>query len=106
MKTSRAAVLLVAGLALAYGLCPRPELYGDLTWSRAFHDIDGDLLRLTLAGDQRYRLFTPLKAIAPSIVEASLHHEDRHFYTHPGVNPAALVRAFVSTYPSRRSRLR
>lgn len=99
MRGLRAEVLvLFAGLAFAYAFCPRPDLYGEVTWSRAYYDRDGDLLRLTLAGDERYRLFTPLGAIAPAMVEATLLYEDRHFHAHPGVNPAALARAFISTY--------
>lgn len=91
-------LVLLAGLALAWLLCPRPDLYGEMSWSRAYYDRDGDLLRLTLAADDRYRLFTPLAAIAPAMVEATLLYEDRHFHTHPGVNPVALARAFISTY--------
>ncbi len=56
------------------------------------------MLRLTLASDQQYRLWTPLEDVPPEFVEALLLHEDRHFYRHPGFNPAALVRAAVSTY--------
>ena len=98
-------LLLLAGLALAWALCPRPELYEEISWSRAYYDRDGDLLRLTLAGDERYRLFTPLAMIAPAMVEATLLYEDRHFHAHPGVNPVALARAFISTYLSGTRRL-
>ena len=92
MKARRAAVpVLLAGLVLVYGFCPRPELYEALTWSRAYQDRGGNLLRLTLAQDERYRLFTPLEAIAPAMVEATMRHEDRYFYAHPGVNPIALA---------------
>ncbi|MGB5180090.1 MAG: transglycosylase domain-containing protein, partial [Gammaproteobacteria bacterium] len=93
-------LVLLAGLVLAWVLCPRPDLYGDIAWSRAYYDRDGDLLRLTLAADERYRLFTPLATIAPAMVEATLLYEDRYFHVHPGVNPAALARAFISTYLS------
>ncbi len=98
-------LVLLAGLALVYGFCPRPELHGEISWSRAYYDRDGNLLRLTLAGDERYRLFTPLAAIAPAMVEATLLYEDRHFHAHPGVNPVALARAFFSTYLSGARRL-
>ena len=99
MRGLAAGVLVVsAGLALAYALCPRPDLHGEISWSRAYHDRDGGLLRLTLAADEHYRLQTPLAAIAPAMVEATLLYEDRHFRMHPGVNPVALARAFISTY--------
>lgn len=67
-------------------------------YSRAVYDRDGRLLRLTLSGDEKYRIFTPLKEIDPTFVEAVLLHEDRHFRSHAGVNPVALVRAAYNTY--------
>ena len=54
---------------------------------------DGELLRVTLAPDDQYRLWVPLSEISPTLVEAFLLKEDRWFYWHPGVNPIALVRA-------------
>lgn len=55
-------------------------------------DAQEKLLRLTLAADDRYRLWLPLDQIAPGIIEAFLLQEDRWFYRHPGVNPLALAR--------------
>ncbi|HLS81731.1 MAG TPA: penicillin-binding protein 1C [Steroidobacter sp.] len=66
--------------------------------STAVFDRNGRLLRLTLASDQQYRIWTPLEKTTPLFVEALLLHEDRHFYRHPGVNPISLVRAAASTY--------
>ena len=61
--------------------------------SVAVLDSSGRLLRLTLASDQQYRLWTPLEQIPQEFVEALLLHEDQHFYCHPGVNPCRIVRA-------------
>ncbi len=60
-------------------------------------DANGRLLRLTLASDDKYRLWLPLAAISPQIKEAVLLHEDRFFYTHFGVNPIAIARALWQT---------
>ena len=80
---------------------------------RADSVVDGDLrsqqgqlLRLTLASDQQYRLWTPLEEVAPEFVDALLLHEDRHFYRHPGFNPAALARAALSSYSGGAARRR
>jgi len=89
-------VLLAAWVAL--GLLPHPALRERIALSRAVTAADGTLLRLTLADDGQYRLWTELDRISPLLVEATLRYEDRHFYGHPGVNPFALVRAAVSTY--------
>ncbi|HYM59469.1 MAG TPA: penicillin-binding protein 1C [Thermoanaerobaculia bacterium] len=66
--------------------------------SIAVYDSNHRLLRLTLAGDEKYRLKTPMAKISPLLVEAVLLHEDRHYYLHPGANPVALLRAAWTTY--------
>jgi penicillin-binding protein 1C len=53
---------------------------------------------VTLSADEQYRLWVPLDQISPALVDAVLLKEDRWFYWHPGVNPAALVRAAVRTF--------
>ena len=83
--------LLTVGVAavLLLALLPKPPLYSGVTFSSAIVSRDGELLRLTLAADDRYRLRTPLGRIAPSAVDATLLYEDRHFRQHPGLNPFA-----------------
>ncbi|HEY4368221.1 MAG TPA: penicillin-binding protein 1C [Steroidobacteraceae bacterium] len=85
-------------LATVIRLWPRPPLSQQIPSSTAIFDRDGRLLRLTLASDDQYRLWTPLEQVSPEFVQALLLHEDQHFYRHPGVNPAALVRAAATTY--------
>jgi len=90
-------VLTVAALA-AIRFWPREPLSTRIASSTAVFDRQGQLLRLTLADDQQYRLWTPLEQVSPEFIEALLLHEDQYFYRHFGLNPAALVRAAVSTY--------
>ncbi len=66
--------------------------------STAVLDANGRLLRLTLAADDKYRLWTPLASLPPELVEAVLLKEDRWFRWHPGVNPVALARGAWRTY--------
>ena len=77
---------------------PRPSLAESFPTSRAIFDANGRLMRLTLAADDKYRLWTPLPAVSSDLVDAVLLHEDQHFRWHPGVNPVALVRAGLRTY--------
>ncbi|MBT9458104.1 MAG: penicillin-binding protein 1C [Burkholderiaceae bacterium] len=92
-------LLLVIALALAsLRLCPKPALREQASYSSAFYSSDGALLRLTLARDEQYRVWTPLEQIDPRLVEAVQLYEDRWFAWHPGVNPASLVRGAVSTW--------
>jgi penicillin-binding protein 1C len=101
-----AAVLLLAALAWqALGLIPPPLLVNRANGSYAVTDRDGRLLRLSLTGDEKYRLWTPLERISPALVAATLHYEDRQFYRHPGVNPAALARAAWTSFVSRDRRM-
>ncbi|TDP72309.1 penicillin-binding protein 1C [Roseateles toxinivorans] len=79
-------------------LLPKPPLQAQASYSSAFYSGDGALLRLSLARDEQYRVWTPLEQIDPRLVEAVQLYEDRWFAWHPGVNPASLVRGAVSTW--------
>ena len=92
----------VAVLLVGIRLWPQPALADALGTSRAVYARGGELLRLTLAPDEQYRLWVPLAQISPVLVEAVLIYEDRHFYRHPGINPAALARAALSTATGQR----
>ena len=74
-------------------------ILNDISFSRAYYDRDGKLLRLTLAADDKYRVYTPLSKISPYIVDAVVLYEDKHFYNHIGVNPVSLFRA-IKQYAS------
>ena len=78
---------------LALHAAPRPDLYGKAGFSRIFLDRRDRVLRITLAPDGAYRIFTPLTAMPPELMGATLLYEDRSFYRHPGVNPLALLRS-------------
>jgi penicillin-binding protein 1C len=90
-------MLLLALLTTAMRLLPHPPLKRYAPSSTAVYDRHGTLLRLTLARDERYRLWTPLEDVPPDVVQALLLHEDRRFYWHWGIDPGALVRAVVRT---------
>jgi penicillin-binding protein 1C len=86
--------LAACAIALAVvRLWPRPPLSAGVLQSTEVVDRHGKLLRLTLAADGRYRLWTPLAEIPPELVDAVLLHEDAWFRWHPGVNPVSLARA-------------
>jgi len=91
-----AAAFLAA--ALSYALLPRPELQTFTTYSSALFDNKGRLLKLSLAEDDRYRLYQPLNTIAPTLLKATILYEDQHFYQHSGADFISLFRAFWQTY--------
>jgi penicillin-binding protein 1C len=98
--------LRVAALAAAAGclalvlfrLMPKPALSSYYPKSTAIYARHGELLRLTLASDGQFRLWTPLRQIPAPLRTAALLYEDRWFYRHPGVNPWALARAAFTTF--------
>ncbi len=94
MKAFAVCVLLLAALRLL----PHSPLSSRVPLSTAVWSADGELLRVTLASDDQYRLWTPLSEISPELIDAFLLKEDRWFRWHPGVNPVALVRAAFTTY--------
>src|SRR5690349_23163343 len=100
-----------SGLVFAALLCllivlrclPKPDLAEAFPSSRSVMASNGELLRLTLASDEQYRLWTPIADIAQPLQEAVLLYEDRWFYWHPGINPFSLVKAtFATNFGNRR----
>ena len=81
---------------------PHTPLSDRVPLSTAVWSADGELLRVTLASDDQYRLWTPLAQISPDLIHAFLLKEDRWFYWHPGVNPMALSRAGFRTWRGNR----
>ncbi|HEY6093833.1 MAG TPA: penicillin-binding protein 1C [Gallionellaceae bacterium] len=90
------AALLVLALLLLRVL-PKAPLSEVAPSSRTVLAANGELLRLTLAADEQYRLWTPLPQISAPMQQAIVLYEDRWFYWHPGFNPWALLRAAGAT---------
>ncbi|MEH6421660.1 penicillin-binding protein 1C [Pseudomonas sp. CGJS7] len=99
------ALIVIMAILGAVRLYPRPSLSEAIPLSTVVRDREGRLLRLTLASDQRYRLWVPLEQISPQLVEAVMLQEDAWFYWHPGFNPISLVRGAWSTYGSGEARV-
>lgn len=91
-----AGLFIIALLLLR--LLPHAPLREIAPTSAVIYAKGGELMRLSLAPDDQYRIWAPLSEIDPRLVEAVQLYEDRWFYWHPGVNPVALGRALTSTY--------
>ncbi|MES2889921.1 MAG: penicillin-binding protein 1C [Pseudomonadota bacterium] len=88
-------MLALLGLRFAFPATPLRE---HASLSRAFFSSDGTLLRMTLSADEQYRVWTPLEAMSPQLIEAVKLYEDRWFDGHPGVNPFSLARGAWTTF--------
>ena len=99
-RALRFSLLSLAFLALTIlviRLFPHKPLSSQVPLSTAIWSADGELLRVTLASDDQYRLWTPVVEMSPALIDAFLLKEDRWFRWHPGVNPVALTRAAFRT---------
>lgn len=89
----RGATFTAMILAAVWLALPKPALLEGIDFSQRIRDRNGNLLRVTLTADQKYRIWTPLKEISPALVDATLRFEDKYYDKHPGVNPVSLLRA-------------
>ena len=88
----------VAGLVLLVGLLALdrhlpPPVAAMQTVSTVVRDRDGQVLRAFPVADGRWRLPADLDTLDPDFVAALLAYEDERFWSHPGVDPLALIRA-------------
>ena len=54
---------------------------------------NNELLHSYLTTDEKWRMYTTLDEISPTLRKAIIHKEDQYFYYHFGVNPLAILRA-------------
>lgn len=94
LKISILILVIFMGIFLSF----KPNLLEDVSFSRAVFDRNGHLLRLTTTKDEKYRLFINLDKISPKLRESVILLEDQYFYSHLGVNPASITRAFFQSY--------
>jgi len=92
------ALFLLILTCVGIRLYPHAPLSQKLLFSTTVYDANHELLRLTLAKDERYRLWTPLQDISPSFIQGVQLYEDQWFYYHCGFNPISLLRAAVKSY--------
>jgi penicillin-binding protein 1C len=67
-----------------------------IEYSTIITDDKGEVVNSFLTKDQKWRMKTGLDEISPLLQKTIIAKEDRHFYTHPGVNPLAVIRAIFS----------
>jgi penicillin-binding protein 1C len=87
-------------LALIFVLSLPDPLFRNY-YSPVLYDRKGELLGATVALDGQWR-FPPAPGINEKFTAAITEYEDRRFRRHPGVDPAAIVRAFIRNAEARR----
>jgi penicillin-binding protein 1C len=99
-----AALTIFAALGwLALGLFPDPfEREAIWDWNVLVADREGRLLKEILPPPMSRKEYLRLEEFSPYLVEAVLAAEDKRFRLHPGVDPAAIVRALIMNVRGRR----
>jgi penicillin-binding protein 1C len=99
-RITRGGAFQVAGFlpalaaAILFWFCLPGRLFSP-SWSAVLLDRDGRLLSASIADDGQWR-FPGDGEIPPRFVSVLVAWEDKRFFHHPGIDPAALVRAAVS----------
>src|SRR5829696_1055313 len=62
-------------------------------YSTTITDKNGEVINAFLTKDQKWRMKTELNEISPLLRKTIISKEDKYFYSHPGINPFAIVRA-------------
>src|SRR5688572_2313210 len=81
-------ILLFFFLNLVFPLPDKVE------YSTLVTDNKGELINASLTKDDKWRMKTELAEISPLLRKTIIAKEDKYFYSHPGVNPFAVTRAF------------
>lgn len=66
----------------------------NIEYAAVITDNKGEVINAFLTSDQQWRMKTELNEISPLLQKTIIAKEDKYFYSHPGVNPLAIVRAF------------
>jgi len=89
-----ALTFVVVVLSVLWQLFPfRFEQLDDYPAAQVVADRHGDWLRVYRSAHDEIRIPVALDEMSHWIADATIAVEDRHFYSHPGVDPLAVIRA-------------
>ena len=95
----KAAIVLCVALAILSGalfFCEKPDLYENASFGKVVLDSRGNILKIGLASDEKYRLRARLDQIPEYAIKAATRYEDKYFYSHPGVNVFSIARSALN----------
>jgi len=61
-------------------------------------DRNGNLLYEIIDPNAGRRTYVPLERVSPNVIAATIATEDKDFYSHPGFDPVAIIRALWENY--------
>ena len=83
-------ILFILFLLLNW-IFPLPD---KIEYSTIITDSKGNVIHAFLTRDEQWRMKTTLDEISPLLRKTIIEKEDKHFYSHPGINVFAMGRAF------------
>ncbi|HPK00127.1 MAG TPA: biosynthetic peptidoglycan transglycosylase, partial [Candidatus Hydrogenedentes bacterium] len=89
-----AAAALTLAVVLVWPMDTRAYL--ELSDSNELLDRDGRPLYVFLNSKEQWCFPRPMAEISPHLLHATVATEDKRFYSHPGVDPLAIVRAALT----------
>ncbi len=89
-KSGLALLAMVVLFFILHLLFPLPD---KVEYSTVVRDNKGNLINAYLTSDEKWRLRTTLDEISPLLRKTIIAKEDKYFYSHPGMNPLAIIRA-------------
>ena len=82
---------------LLFNLCDLTfPVHTNRDYSTIIEAEDGTVLYSFLTNDDKWRMYTKLDEITPTVQKAFINKEDRWFYWHFGINPVSVARAFFN----------
>src|SRR6476660_4464087 len=85
----------IAGMVVLFFILnwifPLPD---KIEYSIIITDSKDEVINAYLTRDQKWRMKTELNEISPLLRKTIIAKEDKYFYSHPGINPVAMVKAF------------
>jgi len=85
----------IAGMVVLFFILnwifPLPD---KIEYSTIITDSKGEVINAYLTRDQKWRMKTELDEISPLLRKTIIAKEDKYFYSHPGINAVAIVKAF------------
>ena len=91
----KTAIVLVSFIALFFLLDLIFPLHDKIEYSTIITDDNGEVIHAYLTSDDKWRMKTELEEISPLLKQTIIAKEDKYFYSHPGINPFAIGRAFL-----------
>lgn len=96
-RRTRKIILVIAVSAIVVWWFSFPSVLFKKPVSYVIEDRDGSLLGATIAGDGQWR-FPEMKNVPEKFVKCITAYEDKRFFYHPGIDPAAVVRSVMHNF--------